>query len=118
MFWNMHDYKTEVADLEWINKNIRQGHGPLGAAYPRSGWDPEAPGVWEGDSPSFLHLVSGLRGVNNPEQPDQGGWGGKFVQTDPEKDHWFDDPIGAKAVYMWKADYQEEFKHRADWMLP
>lgn len=118
MFWNMHDYKTELADLEWTNKNIRQGHGPLGAAYPRSGWDPEAPGVWEGDTPSFLHLVSGLRGVNNPEQPDQGGWGGKFVQTDPEKNHWFDDPMGAKAVYMWKPDYQEEFQQRADWMLP
>jgi len=118
MFWNMHDYKTELADLEWINKNIRQGHGSLGAAYPRSGWDPEAPGVWEGDSPSFLHLVSGLRGVNNPEQPDQGGWGGKFVQPDPEKNHWFDDPMGAKAVYMWKPYYQEEFKQRADWMVP
>ncbi|MBN2012806.1 DUF1593 domain-containing protein, partial [candidate division KSB1 bacterium] len=118
MFWNMHDSKTELGDLKWANENIRQGHGPLGAAYPRSGWDPDAPGVWEGDSPSFLHLVSGLRDVNDPEKPDQVGWGGKFVQPDSTRNHWFDDPMGVKAVYMWRADYQKEFKQRADWMLP
>ena len=59
-----------------------------------------------------------MRGVNNTEQPDQGGWDGKFVQTNPEKNHWFDVPMGTKAVYMWKPDYQEEFKARANWMLP
>ena len=118
MFWNMHDYKTELGDLAWANENIRKGHGPMGAAYPRSGWDRAVPGVWEGDTPSYLHLISALRGVNDPEQPDQGGWGGKFVRPDPERNHWFDDPMGTKAVYMWRAEFQQEFARRADWMLP
>ena len=117
MFWDMHGSNPEPADLEWINKNIRQGHGPLGEAYPQSGWDPFLPGIWEGDTPSFLHLISALRGVNDPEKPDQGGWGGKFVQPDSTRNHWFDDPMGTKAVYMWRADVQKEFAHRANWML-
>ena len=86
MFWVSGSESSGLADLEWANENLRKNHGPLGAAYPRSGWDPAVPGVWEGDSPSFLHLISGLRGINDPEQPDQSGWGGQFVQPDPAKE--------------------------------
>jgi hypothetical protein len=56
--------------------------------------------------------------MNDPEKPDQGGWDGKFVQPDPERNHWFDDPIGAEAVYRWRVDVQAELKQRADWLLP
>ncbi len=118
MFWNSPGSDPALSDLDRVNKNLRQGHGPLGAAYPRSGWNHETPGVWEGDTPSYLHLVSAVRGVNDPEQPDQGGWGGKFIQTDPKRNHWYDDPMGADAVYLWRADVQAELKQRADWMLP
>ena len=52
------------------------------------------------------------------ENEDQGGWGGKFIQPDPGRNHWFDDPAGLETVYKWRADFQEEFKERADWMLP
>jgi hypothetical protein len=117
MFWNSPGSDPSLSDLKWANENLRQGHGPLGAAYPRSGWNSETPGVWEGDTPSYLHLVSAVRGVNDPEKPDEGGWGGKFVRPDPEKNHWFDHPMGTKAVYQWRAEVQKEFKRRADWML-
>ena len=118
MFWNSGGYRTETVDLDWVNENVRQGHGPLGAAYPRSGWDPSVPGVWEGDTPSYLHLISGLRGINDPDQPDQPGWGGQFVRPDAARNHWFDDPIGTEAVYRWRPEVQAEFARRADWMLP
>jgi hypothetical protein len=118
MFWNSPGSNPALSDLEWTNENLRQGHGPLGAVYPKSGWNHEAPGVWEGDTPSYLHLVSAVRGVNDPEKPDEGGWGGVFVQPDPEKNHWFDDPIGPEAVSQWRVDVQAELKQRADWMLP
>lgn len=118
MFWNSPGSDPALSDLAWANENLRQGHGPLGVVYPRSGWNHETPGVWEGDTPSYLHLVSAVRGVNDPEKPDAGGWGGKFIQPDPAKNHWFDDPVGPKAVYEWRADVQEELKRRADWMLP
>jgi len=116
MFWTSGPGK-ELGDEEWTNKHLRQGHGAFGAAYPKSGWDSEVPGVWEGDSPSFLHIISGLRGVNDPELPDQGGWGGKFIQPDSTRNHWFDDPKGPKAVYMWRADFQRDFAKRTAWIL-
>jgi hypothetical protein len=88
-------------------------YGPLGAAYPRSGWNHETPGVWEGDTPSYLHLVSAVRGVNDPEKPEQGGWGGKFVQPDIAKNQWWDHPMGPEAVHKWRPDVQAELKRRA-----
>ena len=39
MFWNSPGSDPTLSDLEWANENLRQGHGPLGAAYPRSGWN-------------------------------------------------------------------------------
>ncbi len=93
------------------------GHGPLGAVYPPSGWDPKHPGVQEGDTPSFLYLVSGVRGVNDPEKPDQPGWGGQFIQPNPSRRHWFDDPAGTVTVSRWRAEVQADFARRADWML-
>ena len=118
MFASSPGSQHSLSDLNWVNENLRQGHGPLGAVYPRSGWNHETPGVCEGDTPSYLHLISAVRGVNDPDKPDEGGWGGKFVQPDPSKNHWWDDPMGPEAVYKWRPDVQAELKHRADWMLP
>jgi hypothetical protein len=60
----------------WIANNIQQGHGPLGAAYPDVSW-----GV-EGDTPAFLSLIQ--NGLNNPEHPEWGGWGGRYELYKPE----------------------------------
>lgn len=117
MFWNTPGADHQLADLAWINAHLRQGHGPLGAAYPPSGWDPASPGQQEGDTPSFLHLVSALRGLNDPEKPDQGGWGGKFVRPDPSRNHWFDDPAGPQTIATWRAEVQQDLARRADWMV-
>jgi len=61
----------EVVSNEWIATNIQQGHGPLGAAYPDVAYG------MEGDTPSFLGLIS--NGLNDPEHPDFGGWGGRYA---------------------------------------
>ena len=42
----------------------------LGAHYPNRIW------ATEGDSPSFLYVYS--NGLNDPEHPEYGGWGGRF----------------------------------------
>jgi hypothetical protein len=47
-----------------------QGHGNLGAMYPKYRW-----GV-EGDNPSFLYVMP--PGLSNPDVPEQGSWGGYF----------------------------------------
>ncbi|MCX6361919.1 MAG: DUF1593 domain-containing protein [Armatimonadetes bacterium] len=118
MFWNMVKSDPALSDLAWIERNVRTGHGPLGAVYPRSGWDPAYPGTQEGDTPSFLHLLSAVRGVNDPEKPDQGGWGGRFVRRDPSRRHWFDDAEGTVSVSKWRADVQADFLKRLEWLRP
>ena len=61
----------EVVSNEWLATNIQQGHGPLGAAYPDVAYG------MEGDTPAFLNLIA--NGLSNPEHPDLGGWGGRYM---------------------------------------
>ncbi|MCE4553069.1 DUF1593 domain-containing protein [Roseateles cellulosilyticus] len=59
----------------WLARHIQQGHGPLGAAYPDVAYG------MEGDTPSFLGLIP--NGLNAPENPDWGGWGGRYERYTP-----------------------------------
>lgn len=100
-------------DRSWVEENIIN-RGPLGAIYP-----PEAmggPGVIEGDTPSFLYLVSANRGINDPEDPTQPSWGGHYVRME-STNHYVDGP-GPTSVSRWSKDFQEDFKERLKWMLP
>jgi len=60
----------------WLSANIQQGHGPLGVAYPDVSWG------MEGDTPSWLNLIP--NGLNDPEHPNWGGWGGRFELNTPK----------------------------------
>jgi len=59
----------------WLAANIQQGHGPLGAKYPDVAWG------MEGDTPSFLGLIP--NGLNVPDSPNFGGWGGRYELYTP-----------------------------------
>ncbi len=59
----------------WLARNIQQGHGPLGQVYPDVSWG------MEGDTPSWLNLIP--NGLNRPEHPDWGGWGGRYQLSRP-----------------------------------
>ncbi|MBN1116858.1 MAG: DUF1593 domain-containing protein [Bacteroidales bacterium] len=115
-YHGMFAQESPKGNLEWLNSNIREGHGPLGAIYPQSGFYPDNPGMQEGDTPTFLYLVSATRGINNPEKPDQESWGGQYVKRDTTKNHWFDGP-GEISISKWLDDFQTDFAKRADWML-
>lgn len=60
----------------WIAQHIQQNHGPLGTLYPDVAWG------MEGDTPSFLSLI--LNGLNSPENPSWGGWGGRYELYIPD----------------------------------
>ena len=60
----------------WLAENIQQGHGPLGALYPDVAYG------MEGDTPTFLYLIP--NGLNTPEHPDWGSWGGRYELYHPE----------------------------------
>ncbi|MBB3188497.1 DUF1593 domain-containing protein [Microbacter margulisiae] len=69
---------NEVISNTWLAKNVQQGHGALGAAYPDVSWG------MEGDTPSWLNLIP--NGLNYPEHPDWGGWGGRYELYKPKFD--------------------------------
>jgi hypothetical protein len=60
----------------WLAENIQQDHGPLGAEYPDVAWG------MEGDTPAFLSLIP--NGLNAPEHPEWGGWGGRYELYKPD----------------------------------
>lgn len=67
---------NELISNRWLGDNIQQNHGPLGAAYPDVAYG------MEGDTPSWLALIP--NGLNVPEHPDWGGWGGRYELRKPE----------------------------------
>lgn len=115
-YGGMFAQNSPIGNLEWLNAHVREGHGPLGAVYPRSGFNPNSPGMQEGDTPSFLYLISAVRGMNDPERPDRESWGGQYVQRDPAKKHWYDGP-GPDSVRKWLPEIQKDFASRMNWCV-
>jgi len=72
-------------------------------------------GVSEGDSPTFLYLVSANHGINDPEDPAQPGWGRQYIRKG-NSNHYVDGP-GGLSISKWRAEYQAVFKERADWCI-
>ena len=141
MSFGMPGSNTEVVSAEWLAKNIQQGHGPMGAAYPDVAYG------MEGDTPSFLSLIS--NGLNDPEHPNYGGWGGRYELYLPQfedsntgrfhRDNWPKDepetrpiwtnasdslisPVDKKGynnnqatIWRWRVEYQNDFAARMQW---
>lgn len=116
---------TTLVSPDWVETNVREGHGPLGALYPNyrggdawSGKLGPVRGVKEGDTPTFLTLIN--NGLNNPERLDLGGWGGRVLdfRDAVESDAAPDDPNPSMvSVYRWRAAWQAEFQARLDWCV-
>jgi hypothetical protein len=68
-------FNSEVISNKWLASNIQQGHGPMGAVYPDVAYG------MEGDTPSWLSLIP--NGLNAPEHPNWGGWGGRYELYKP-----------------------------------
>jgi hypothetical protein len=135
--FNVPGANKEVVSKEWLATNIQQGHGPFGALYPDVAYG------MEGDTPAFLSLIN--NGLNIPEQPDKGGWGGRYewytpplTKETPRKDWpvteretgplWTnaDDSVYIAAekkgyknnfatIWRWREEFQNDFAARMDW---
>lgn len=112
----------ELTSRAWIDANVREGHGPLGALYPtRTATAPNPHGcLKEGDTPSWLYFLA--NGLQHPEHPDWGGWGGRFQQVGDGL--WRDtaDTVGDEThpratVHRWRPAFQAEFAARMDWCV-
>ena len=122
------DFTT--VDNPWLDKHIRENHGPLGAQHPHTEF------LMEGDTPSFLGLID--NGLNNPERPDFGGWGGRYelyipafkkymyepeirpIWTDAQDEVWSEitkqyHTSNHATIWRWREAYQNDFAARIDW---
>lgn len=120
----------DLVDNPWLDQNIRNNHGPLGAEHPHTEY------LMEGDTPSFLGLIQ--NGLNDPEHPNYGGWGGRYeLYIPPFKKYMHEPeirPIWTNAVdevfseitkrnhtsnhatiWRWRQAYQHDFAARIDW---
>ena len=88
-----HDANNAVIGNAWIAEHIQQNHGPLGSSYPDVTWS------MEGDTPAFLALIP--NGLNVPDKPNWGGWGGRYELKKP-------DPIKGDVGFTGGVPYQPE----------
>jgi len=124
---------TSLVKNPWLTEHIIQNHGPLGAQYPRVEY------AMEGDTPSFLSLIP--NGLNDPEHPDYGGWGGRYELYTPRflpyrhyehhepetRPIWTDTQDAVMGndgrvyidnhatIWRWRTHYQHDFAARMDW---
>ena len=120
-----------IIDNAWVDENIQQDHGPLGAEYPDIAY------IMEGDTPSFLYLVD--NGLGDPEHPDYGSWGGRYAFYQPHNRKFFHEPetrafwtnaddrvegedglvyVNEQAtIWRWREAYQNDFAARMDWTV-
>jgi hypothetical protein len=118
---------TSLVTNEWLDKNIRR-KGPLGKTYPKYMF------IMEGDTPAFLGLIP--NGLNAPEAPNYGGWGGRYVLRQPygeTRKIWTQggdmfrrvtsaDTVNGvtsdhATIWRWRAAYQNDFAARMDWTI-
>lgn len=99
---------------EWLNQNVKNDHGPLGALTPQKY-------ISEGDTPSFLHLVN--NGLEAHLDYTLGGWGGRSAYDDPAFPNHLtdkelqDDGDRNKMYWRWVPAAQNDFAARMDWCV-
>lgn len=120
-------HKFELVDNPWLEQNIIKGHGPLGALYPKLAY------IMEGDTPSFIGLIS--NGLGSRISPSYGGWSGRYVlcQTYAETRPIWTNARGSQdtviaengleytsdqaTIWRWREAYQHDFAARMDWCV-
>ena len=120
----------DIVDNPWLDVNVRN-HGPLGAEYPLTKF------MMEGDTPSFLGLIP--NGLNEPEHPEFGGWGGRYEFYTPRTLKYFYEPeirpiytdamdevkgvddnfhtSNKATLWRWREAFQYDFAARMDWTI-
>jgi len=121
------DQSGEWGNRSFVEHNIR-GHGTthggefaekLGDALPLASW-PEGV-LKEGDTPSFLYLLSSpIGGVGDVDDPTGESWGGRFRRPYPDLYPNYYTDLGASAkecqatINRWRVAYLSDWKQRWD----
>jgi hypothetical protein len=102
-----------IMDTPWLMEHIKQGHGPLAAAYPQDYTS-------EGDSPSFMPLID--NGLEQDTDYTLGGWGGRPHYTkgnfmENGSDELDGQPDSHYTFQRWLPALQNDWAVRADWCV-
>ncbi|KAK0659080.1 hypothetical protein DIS24_g4373 [Lasiodiplodia hormozganensis] len=112
---------SSLVSNDWLQDNIRIGS--LGSHYLNWSY------IMEGDTPSFLGLLP--NGLNAPEHPEWGGWGGRYILADASGEtatysDASDFAIGLNndtffskyaSIWRWRAAFQYDFAARMQWSV-
>lgn len=120
-------HRFALVENPWLEENIIEDHGALGALYPRFTY------IMEGDTPCFLGLIA--NGLGWDLSPAHGGWGGRYVPyqaTGEARAIWTNntdsrDTVTAEngtietsdqaTIWRWREHYQHDFAARMDWCV-
>jgi hypothetical protein len=102
---------------DWVKTHIH-GHGPLSETYQLDGHGTD--GMKEGDSPSFLGLIQ--NGLNVPEKPEWGGWGGRYRHLNHklyiDAPDFLEGQLNERhSVSRWRSAFQKDFMARLKWCV-
>lgn len=102
---------------DWVKMNIH-GNGPLSDCYQLHGHGTD--GMKEGDTPSFLLLTA--NGLNVPEKPEWGGWGGRYRLLSNklyiDVPDFLDGTMNERhTVSRWRPAFQRDFMARVKWCV-
>jgi hypothetical protein len=112
----------DCTSREWLTEHVLQNHGPLGALYPTRTWTAPNPhgALKEGDTPSWFFFLE--NGLNLPDHPEAGGWGGRYTQTSPRHFRDAADSLDGLnhtrlTVARWRPAFQSDLRARLDWCV-
>lgn len=121
MYYSYGDGQKQAGDDENIHGNLEKVKADFKADFGKYDF------ISEGDSPAYFHLIDvGLNNLNNPEF---GGWGGRLVQSTENPNRWEDgentadyNPFTQKmdktyGQTRWVEVLQHDFAARADWCI-
>lgn len=98
------DYQKPVT-----SKDVN-GHGSMSDIYDDGG---------EGDTPSFLYLLSSVFGLNDPDDPTHGSWGSMFKPMEKSfpKNYYSTCDVDRNELVRWIPDATNSFKNRLLWSV-
>jgi hypothetical protein len=101
------------SDSTWmrpIYSNEVKGHGAMSELFDDYG---------EGDTPSFLYLLSAKLGLNDPLDPTHGSWGNRFTQMGESfpKGYYHTCNHDASELTRWNSEAKNSFLNRLQWSV-
>jgi hypothetical protein len=121
LYYSYGDGKPPLGELEDIYSSMDKAKKNMWGSFGQFDF------ISEGDSPAFLHLVD--VGLDNLENPNLGGWGGRLAQSKQSPSRWEDGEAVAEqntytdtldrafAQVRWVPAIQNDFAARADWCI-